>query len=259
MNDGNIPTDDLVFFHGTGAEAAWKIVTSGARDGLFEEVGAFALGRAIRQAMLNHTGLPSEEDWRLDSMLPPADDEAEHLWFFAMQHLGEPSKSSLFGYGHFAVTLNPAIAYRYTIRNPYRSEFVRALAGGLKILTRVGHPFSAQVPNLFPDAYRAIAFPSPPVVLELHRITRDRLLKEDGSPDIDPHLKLFLSRRQDVTANFRIRDVAPADIAAVHDLHSWRPEELEDPSWRPDPSRVDSGRLAAADWLAQQRQKLNAR
>ncbi len=37
---------------------------------------------------------------------------------------------------------------------------------------------------------------------------------------------------------YRILDVTPADIIAVHDLHDWPNEEDRDSSWRPDPSRV---------------------
>jgi hypothetical protein len=54
---------------------------------------------------------------------------------------------------------------------------------------------------------------------------------------------------RDPTA-FQVRDVTVADIIAVHDLHDWPPEELNDSSWRPDASKVDLARRPLQDWLS---------
>jgi hypothetical protein len=74
----------------------------------------------------------------------------------------------LFIYGPFFATLNIGCAYRYAIRNPFRSELLHAIADGLKFLERCGG--GAQKEELerrYPAISDLINSPSPPVVLEL--------------------------------------------------------------------------------------------
>jgi hypothetical protein len=90
------------------------------------------------------------------------------------------------------VTLNIGNAYAYALGNPYRSEFILALAESLKVLESVGHPLPASVADRFPEVDRAIRKPSSPVVLELRGLRRERLLTEKGGDDIDRELQNFL-------------------------------------------------------------------
>jgi hypothetical protein len=69
-------TEDLIFYHGTGASAARAILASGSRDSLFEEIGARTLGREIRRALLAHWALFPGEDWRLHDRLAAGQGQA---------------------------------------------------------------------------------------------------------------------------------------------------------------------------------------
>jgi hypothetical protein len=69
--------------------------------------------------------------------------------------------------------------------NPYRSEFVQALAESLKVLNHIGDPLPRTVATRYPEVAHAIENPSSPVVLELREISRERLLGEKGSRDVD--------------------------------------------------------------------------
>jgi hypothetical protein len=91
------------------------------------------------------------------------------------------------------------------------------------------------------------------VVLELRGISRERLLGEKGSRDVDA-VRTFNKMQTYPEINYpsayQIQDVTPADIIAVHDLHDWPEEEDRDGSWRPDPSKVSKARHSVQNWLA---------
>lgn len=243
-------TEELSFYHGTGEAAARAILTSGSRDSLFEEIGARRLGREIWRAILAHWRLSSAEGWKLHYV---SDSELSALWVPALRQLDEPNEQSLIEYGHFFTTLNIGNAYRYAL-NPYRSEFIQVLAEGLKVLNRVGHELPKAVVNRFPDIDQMIRKPSSPVVLELRGVSKDRLLTEQGSADIEGDL--LLSRDclalagVNAPAAFRVRDVTVRDVVAVHDVSRWSSEEVHDPFWQPDPSKVREVRKMAHEWLA---------
>jgi hypothetical protein len=137
--------------------------------------------------------------------------------------------------------------------NPYRSEFILALAESLKVLSHIGDPLPRTVATRYPEVARAIETPSPPVVLELRGISRERLLGEKGNRDIDA-VKSFNQMQAYPEINFpsayRILDVTRADIIAIHDLYDWPNEEDRDDSWRPDPSRVAKARHSVQEWFA---------
>src|SRR5205814_1106120 len=79
---------------------------------------------------------------------------------------------------------NVANAYRYAM-NPYRSEFLQALAESLKVLSHIGDPLPRTVATRYPELARAIESPASPVVLELRGISRERLFGEKGGRDFD--------------------------------------------------------------------------
>jgi hypothetical protein len=141
------------------------------------------------------------------------------------------------------------------LANPYRSEFIFALAESLKVLHNVGHELPRTVATRFPEIDRMIRHPSSPVVLELRGISRNRLLTERGGTDVDGHLRLFFDSLAfsgvNVPAAFRVRDVTAADVVAVHKLCDWPSEEVHDPFWQPEPLRVGRARQSVRDWLAQ--------
>jgi hypothetical protein len=99
-------TEDLTFYHGTGAAAARAILACGSRDSLFEEIGARKLGRVIRQALLANWGLSPGEDWRLHFLVKGPGSEYSGLWVSALSQLDEPNNQSLIEYGRFFATLN---------------------------------------------------------------------------------------------------------------------------------------------------------
>ena len=245
-------TEHLTFYHGTGAAAANTILNCGARNSLFEDIGARELGQEIRRALLDCTGFASNEDWRFHSLSGPGI-ETSGLWVLVLQQLEHPEDSSLIEYGHFFATLNIANAYRYS-RNPYRSEFILALAESLKFLDHLGHSLPQSVATRFPEVARLIDFPSSPVVLELSGICSERLSSERGGDEIEATLEEFQLMQQfqgvNAPASLRIRAVSSADVVAVHDLSGWNLEEIHDGLWRPDPSRVSEVRHSVRDWLA---------
>jgi hypothetical protein len=77
-------THHLTFYHGAGAAAARAIFASGSRDRLFDEIGACALGREIRKALLDHAGLSPEQDWQLPFVF-----DGSGLWSMALRHLDD--------------------------------------------------------------------------------------------------------------------------------------------------------------------------
>ena len=80
----------------------------------------------------------------------------------ALRQLDEPKNQSLIEYGHFFATLNVRNAYRYILGNPYRSEFIHALAWSLKVLDNVDHELPHTVATRFPEIDRMIKNPSSP-------------------------------------------------------------------------------------------------
>jgi hypothetical protein len=245
--------EELLFYHGTGRAAAQSIIACGSRDTLFEEIGARTLGQQIRRALLHYAKLSDEEDWKLHSAFACPGMEYSSLWVPALRQLEHAEESSHFEYGHFYATLNIANAYRYSIGNPYRSEFIRSLAEALKVLDHLGDSLPPKVGTRFPLVADAIKNPSPPVVLELRGIVQDRLISEKGSADIRAELELYFCEMQEdgevsAPSAFRVRDVTSKDIVAIHDLTGWSADEVHDSAWRPDPLMIASARHSVQEW-----------
>ncbi len=239
-------TESMTFFHGTGKSAAEAIISGGSNESLFHDMGAFALGREIRHALLNHAGIPPEHDYLLHTLKGPGSEHSV-LWVSALSQIDQRKDQSLFEYGHFFATLNLTNAYRYAIANPYRSEFLQAIAESLRLLEHLGgHPLPNSVADRFPHVSRAIAIRSSPVVLELTGIARERLLTEKGSEDLEDEFESFREMQEfsgvNAPAAFRIRDVTAKDIVAIHDLDGWSSDEVHDPAWHPDSEAVAAAR-----------------
>jgi hypothetical protein len=165
----------------------------------------------------------------------------------------------LFIYGPFYATLNIGCAYRYAVRNPYRSELLHAIADGLQFLERCGATVQKQeLERRYPRILELVKRPSPPVVLELGGIKESRLSNQNGSAPVAPQLEQYLMHADRAglgdAGSFRIDQVAPGDVIAVHDLRDWSPNEIMVPPWQPDPSRVKFARRdVIQEWLKQWR------
>jgi hypothetical protein len=252
-----LSTNNLLFYHGTSRTAALAILGYGARNSLLDEIGAFSLGREILQSLLDHARLSHEDLPRLHfAFVGRPGAEYSSLWLPALRQL-DGGERSHFEYGHFCATLNIANAYRYTVGNPYRSEFIRVLAESLKLLEDLCDQIPQKLTREYPAVASAIESPSPPVVLELTGIARERLLNGKGGQNIEGELQAFLDIQQypgvNAPADFRIRDVIPSDIVAVHDLSDWLPEDVGDSSWRPKKNDIAAARRSTQDWLTKAR------
>jgi hypothetical protein len=170
----------------------------------------------------------------------------------------DASMKSLFSYGDFFVTLNIGNAYRYALNNPFRSEFLYALYGGLSLLRRLNDPLPMEVPTRFPAVHQLLEVRHLPVVLEISGIDEARLRPEDGGEDTSVEIELFLQMGElpgvNMPASFRASEVRPADVRAVHDLTSWRDFQVPDPPWQPDPARVAAARVQPDVWAASQKE-----
>ena len=246
------PTEDLIFYHGTSAAAGLAIIKEGTRSSVFDENGAKNLAREILSALLDCAKLSPGEESRLHFAFNGPGSEYSTLWVSALRDQDKADGRTAFGYGHFYVTLNIGNAYRYAIGNPYRSEFLLAIAMSLKVLEHEGHPLPHEIETRYPEVHKAITIASPPAVLEVRGISRDRLLTENGDTNIDAHLRLYhmdgLTSRVNMPLAFRVLSVSAAEIIAIHDLSDWPKEELQDSMWQPKPERVAEVRLSVREW-----------
>jgi hypothetical protein len=220
---------DLTFYHATSEVAARSILELGARN-VLRDLGAQELGRRIWDAFAKHGGV--------ENLYSIAKNEAEHLSLTALEP-SDPSAKGLFSYGAFFVTLNLGNAYRYALNNPFRSEFLRALHGGVSLLRRLNDPMAMEAPKLFPA---------------VHNLLQARYLREDGGEAAAVEIELFLQMGElpgvNMPASFRAYEVSPADVLAVHDLADWVAFEVPDPPWQPNPSMVAAARFQPDVWAA---------
>jgi hypothetical protein len=106
-------TDDLTFYHGTGRVAAQSILECGARDLLFEEMGAWNLGREIRRALLSNANLsPGQDSWLHFKFKGAPGREYSSLWVPALCQLDDARDESHFQYGlslQRSISLTPIV------------------------------------------------------------------------------------------------------------------------------------------------------
>jgi hypothetical protein len=246
-------TEHLSFYHGTGTDAAEAILKFGSRDDYLEDIGAFELGQLILSALRHHAGINERDDINLHSAfsdLPGA--EYSVLWASAFKNLNGAGRTH-FEYGHFYATLNIGNAYRYAL-SPYRSEFMLAIAEGMKLLQHLGDSLPEALPDKYPKIARAIMNPSTPVVIELRQISSTRLQTDNGNSQLQDELTLFNAMQEfeglSAPLAFRIRDVAPSDIVAIHDLSDWKREDIGDIGWRPTEAQIKEVRQSPSCWRA---------
>lgn len=246
-------THGRTFYHGTGVAAAKRILTSQGKSPWLEAIGARSLGREIRDALFDVTAIPPYQYWRFMFTSECRGVECRSPWVQALLRNDAIIDVHDYNYDHFCVTLAQAIAYRYTMGNPYRSEFIHAIGDGLRVLDAFGCSLRQTVQNRYPEVHQALTDPSPPVVLEMRGFGRDRLLTGEDSDKIDPILNDYDLYGDDPTVSapfeLRAKDVAAADVIAVHDLRDWPSGEDRAPPWKPEPARVALSRKLSRDWL----------
>lgn len=250
-----INTRDLHFFHGTGAIAAASILSDGFRNPL-DQMGWRSLASDLWSALL---GLGTESE--LFNQYLKHEDLYDSPGLSPLRSVYAREEGHLFVYGHFFATLNVANAYRYAIRNPLRSEFLLVISTGLKLLARIGNASTAnELESHYPAVLQLINNPPPPVVIELTGIDELRLANETGGREVMPLIEHYLDVADNPSVNipaaFRIEEVKPSDVVAVHDLSDWSADDLSDSMWRPDPDRVDASRMSPERWLAKFQQTI---
>jgi hypothetical protein len=127
----------------------------------------------------------------------------------------------------------------------------------VKVLKFLNDPFCELIPLQYPTLIKSIEVPSTPVVLELTGLHQERLTREDGGRDLGIYLEVSVKMEGKPGVNspsaFRVNDLTPSDIVAVHDLQNWSPNDILDPPWRPDCARVAQLRREPKQWLAEQK------
>ena len=129
------------------------------------------------------------------------------------------------------------------------------ISTGLKLLARIGNASTAnELESRYPAVLQLIKNSPPPVVIELTGIDERRLANETGGREVMRQIEDYLDLADDPSVNtpaaFRIHEVKPSDVVAVHDLSGWSPEDLSDSLWRLNPDRVAASRKNPDQWLA---------
>ena len=109
-------TQHLLFYHGTGAVAAANILSAGARN-VVDQMRWRALASEIWRALLNTLGTARDvslQHWQHEDLL-------NGPGLTPLRSVFAQEEGHLFIYGPFFATLNFGYAYRYAVRNPFRS------------------------------------------------------------------------------------------------------------------------------------------
>lgn len=212
------------------------------------------MGKRLYRAMLSKAKLGKENAYWLRTAFKAPGMEYSTLWMPAFEGLENPNASKMFQYGHVFVTLNISNAYRYALGNPYRLEFIRAIAESLKVLQHIDELLAYHISRDFPEVIRLIEKADQAVVLEIKGISRCRLQSETGSDYIDGAIADYELMKTHpgfrAPCAFRVKNLSALDIVAIHDLSAWPSEEVHDSDFQPDPLRVCKVRRDPADWLA---------
>jgi hypothetical protein len=239
-----IDTTNLRFYHGTDSRSALSIISFGYKD-VLPERGANKLAAELCTRL---TKLRSE--LVLTRMLGPRGANV----LAALRSLSVSSTEGLFCYGDCYTSPNPAVAYGYAVANRFRSEWLLMISEAMDALRDISLADAERIASNYPSVIRRInEQPGHPVVIELLGIEAHRLRTERGSPDIDASMQLFFDTEYDYerphVSSFRIADVTPRDIVAVHDLSGWVVDDLPSPSYL-STARIKRVRMTVTDWLS---------
>lgn len=133
------------------------------------------------------------------------------------------------------------------------------ISDGLKVLDYLGDPAAAIVRSQHPELMEMLSPEKQPVVVEISAISEERILREDGNPEIWSKIQFYREFSTDPSMNipavFRILSVAPDDVVAIYDVQYWDASEISGPLWRPDPASLQKARRLARDWQSEQSNK----
>lgn len=221
--------ETLSLYHGTDANSARHLLEVGTPVDYHARTGSRVLARELVGMILDEIGMVDKEIWEIESALnqirtETADVAAWDLWVRAIPSLLGARSGTLFDYGPLYVTPSFARARRYCTENPYRSEFLRSIAGGLEITRTIGTAVAQKAEALL-DQHRAcraaLEAPPAPVVIEFLGVSPDSLQTEAGGNDLSNDI-LFLNMPLEVGTDFqlsfRLQRFERQHVVAVHDL-----------------------------------------
>lgn len=221
--------DTLSLYHGTDTSAARLILEVGTPQDYHARIGVRAFARELAKVIVDALGMVCKEGWEIDFTLNSirpgsADVNAWHLWMKSLPSLLETSSGTDFDYGPLYVTPSFARARRYCADNPYRSEFLRSVVGGLEIACAIGDGEArraAEMLDQHPAIRAAIEAPPHPVVIEFRGVSPEALRTEKGEGNLWADLSwLDLARGEgiDPQLSFRLERFERSQVVALHDL-----------------------------------------
>jgi hypothetical protein len=236
-------TKNVRFYHGTDSKSALSIISSGYKD-VLADLGADKFAAELWTRLV---------ELRSEHVLTRILGSSGANVVAALRSLS----SGLFCYADCCATPNPAVAYGHTLANRFRSERLLVISEAMDELRYVSHADAERIASNYPSVIRRInEQPGHPVVIELHGIEAHRLRTKRGSPDIDDSMNSFFEAEYDYErpygGSFRIADVTPTDIVAVHDLSGWTVDDLPSPLYLTS-SRMAPVRSTVRDWLSRAR------
>ena len=234
-------TEKYTFYHGTSAASARSILINGARQDYLKSIGAEILAVKVAQHIFSKINVKSYQTlvdpyWEVSEALRirfginVIGKSGHDLWVRSLPHLFDTQNKSLFEYGGFFVTASITRAYRYACSNPYGSEFIHSLVGGIEILKLIDASISEDIAKTISesaDLFAAMSRRSNPVVIEMSGINVENFISESGSNDISNDLRIldfFESIGHDPQVSFQLSKLDRAKITAIHDLKDWNSE-----------------------------------
>ena len=147
-------TERFTFYHGTSRTSALAILDKGIRDDYMRTIGATDVACEITRLVIEYMGMNDKseneikESFRKSFILEGRNEAARDLWIKSLPYCLGMNSDTMFDYGAFFVTASIEKAYRYAIGNPYRSEFLRAIVGGVDICMSLESPLAERVKGL---------------------------------------------------------------------------------------------------------------
>jgi hypothetical protein len=240
-------TERIRFYHGTDSKSALSIISDGFKDAL-AQLGANKLAAELWTTL---SDLRSEDElirkfWHgaeAVAALRSLSNSSTDVWL--------PWMDGRFCYGDCYASPNPAEAYEYTVGNPLRSERLMMISDALDALRSISPDHAERIASNYPSVVQRInEQPRDPVVIELYGIESYRLRTQKGSLEIEDEMDWFSDHdyERPYRGGFRIMNVSPRDIVAVHDLSGWTEDDLPDRPYLL-PRHMAGVRMTVPDWL----------
>src|ERR1700722_10922482 len=225
-------TSALSFFHGTSSRAAASLLRDGARN-VFDDLDAWKAAEAVWKAILTRAGTFG----RAANLFHDAGSAYSGSAPIALENAANRTRHGLMAHGPFYSTLNFSNACAYASRSNSGSELLLMISEGLKVLDHLGDAAAGIVRSQHPSLIEMLSQEKQPVVVEIGGISEERILREDGNPEIWSQIQFYREFSTDPSMNipaaFRILSVVPDDVVAIYDVH-WNASDIGSPLWRPD-------------------------